>query len=33
MAKGLAGRLTFVGNAGDYRYLRAPINPDLPADR
>jgi hypothetical protein len=30
--KGLAGRLVFNGSGGDYRYMRALINPDLPAD-
>ena len=30
--KGLAGQLTFSGSAGNYRYLRALINPDLPSD-
>jgi hypothetical protein len=30
--KGLAGRLTFSGRAGNYRYMRALINPDLPPD-
>ena len=32
MADGLAGRLTFVGNAGQYRYLRASISAHLSAD-
>jgi hypothetical protein len=31
--KGLAGRLTFSGSAGSYRYMRALINPDMPADQ
>ena len=31
--KGLAGRLTFSGSAGNYRYMRALINPDMPADQ
>lgn len=31
--KGLAGRLTFSGAAGDYRYMRALINPDMPANQ
>ncbi len=31
--KGLAGRLTFAGSAGHYRYLRALINPDLPSEQ
>ena len=31
--KGLAGRLAFSGSAGDYRYMRALINPDLPVDQ
>jgi len=31
--KGLAGRLTFSGSAGKYRYMRALINPDMPADQ
>ncbi len=31
--KGLAGRLTFSGAAGDYRYMRALINPDMPAEQ
>jgi hypothetical protein len=31
--KGLAGRLTFTGDAGKYRYVRASINPDLTADQ
>jgi hypothetical protein len=30
--KGLAGRLVFSGTAGNYRYMRALINPDLPPD-
>ena len=30
--KGLAGRLVFSGSAGNYRYMRALINPDMPAD-
>lgn len=30
--KGLAGRLTFSGSAGNYRYMRALINPDMPTD-
>ena len=32
MADGLAGRLAFVGNAGQYRYLRASISAHLSAD-
>ncbi|MDH4066776.1 MAG: hypothetical protein OEW19_20440 [Acidobacteriota bacterium] len=28
----LAGRVTFLGNGGPFRYLRAMINPDLPHD-
>ena len=31
--KGLAGRLTFSGAAGGYRYMRALINPDMPAEQ
>jgi hypothetical protein len=31
--KGLAGRLTFTGSAGKYRYMRALINPDMPAEQ
>jgi len=31
--KGLAGRLTFSGDAGAYRYVRASISPDLTADQ
>ena len=31
--KGLAGRLTFSGSAGNYRYMRALINPDLPSEQ
>jgi hypothetical protein len=29
---GLAGRLTFMGNAGKYRYVRVALNPRLSAD-
>ena len=31
--KGLAGRLVFNGSAGNYRYMRALLNPDMPADQ
>jgi hypothetical protein len=31
--KGLAGRLTFAGSAGNYRYLRALINPDMASEQ
>ena len=31
--KGLAGRLTLSGSAWNYRYMRASINPDMPADQ
>ena len=31
--RGLAGCLTFVSDAGRYRYLRAMLNPDLPTEQ
>jgi hypothetical protein len=33
MPNGLAGRLTFVAQAGRYRYLRAMLNPELSGDK
>jgi hypothetical protein len=33
MSSGLAGRLTFVGGANSYRYMRALLNPELGGER
>lgn len=33
MVKGLSGRLTFVGHAGRFRYLRVMLNPELGVDQ